>query len=181
MNARTNPKHLRPASAAPILRDHLWLELTSAANQAFRDGAHDHALRLYQRGLDEAERLFATLDPKGTAVPLPAIMNIACHNLAQMHAQTGNDAEAGRLLILAFDRLIGAARRPATPVELRVACVQHLRFALSELLPHLERQPDPRPAPQTCLDRLREVAAAVTHAAAHARRAEGCDHCRLTH
>lgn len=181
MNARPTPDDLSPASARPILHDQLWLELTEAANQAIRDGAADRARPLYERALREAERLFATLDAQGTAVPLPAILNIACHNLAQMHALAGDEAGAGRLRMLAFERLIGAAQRPATPIGLRVACVQHLRFTLSGLLPHLERQPDPRPAPQACLDRLHEVAAAVTHAATHARLAETCGHCRLRH
>ena len=183
MNARTQPENLTMATATPILRDHRWLELTSAANQAFRTGAVEPARKLYTRGLDEAERLFSTLNPDDTAVPLPAIMNIACHNLAQLSAQDGNEAECRRLLILAFDRLISAARRPATPLALRIACVQHLKYTLSELAEHLAGQPAPEPPIGHYVLQLREVAAGVSHAAGHMERADdprSCGHCDLT-
>lgn len=183
MNARTMPENLSIASATPILRDHRWLELTSAANQAFRDGAVEPARKLYTRGIEEAERLFATLNPEDTAVPLPAIMNIACHNLAQLARQDGNEPECRRLLILAFDRLIGAARQPATPIELRIACIQHLKYTLSELAEHLAGQTAPEPAIGHYVICLREAVAAVSHAAAHMDRAgdpRSCGHCGLT-
>ncbi|MFT3688949.1 hypothetical protein [Paenirhodobacter sp.] len=183
MNARTMPENLSIASATPILRDHRWLELTSAANQAFRDGAVEPARKLYTRGLEEAERLFATMNPDNTAVPLPAIMNIACHNLAQLSAQDGNEAECRRLLILAFDRLIGAARQPATPLDLRIACIQHLKYTLSELAEHLAGQDAPDPPIGHYVVCLREAAAAVSHAVAHMERAgdlRSCGHCGLT-
>ncbi|RWR27339.1 hypothetical protein D2T31_16945 [Sinirhodobacter populi] len=183
MNTRALPEDLSPVTAIPILRDHRWLELTSAANQAFKDGAVEPARRLYTRAVEEAERLFETRNPKDTAVPLPAIMNIACHNLAQLAAQDGNEPECRRLLILAFDRLINAARQPSTPIELRIACVQHLKYTLSELAGHLAQQFEPEPSVEHYTDRLREAVAAVSHAAAHVGQADDprrCGHCRLT-
>lgn len=182
MNARATPQDLSPINATPILRDHRWLELTSAANQAFKEGAIGPSRKLYTRGLEEAERLFDTLNSEALAVPLPAIMNIACHNLAQLWAQDGNEPECRRLLIHAFDRLIGAARQPATPLELRIACIQHLKYTLSELAEHLARQAEPQPAIGHYALALRGAAAAVSHAAAHTRRAEdpqACGHCGL--
>lgn len=183
MNARTQPENLSMATATPILRDHRWLELTSAANQAFKDGAVEPARKLYLRGLEEAERLFATLNPNDTAIPLPAIMNIACHNLAQLARQEGREAECRRLLILAFDRLNGAARQPATPLELRIACIQHLKYTLSELAEHLAAQDAPAPPIGHYVLQLRESAAAVSHAATHMERAtdlQSCGHCGLS-
>lgn len=183
MNALTLPENLSTATATPILRDHRWLELTSAANAAFKDGAMQPARKLYTRGLDEAERLFATLNPADTAVPLPAIMNIACHNLAQLAAQDGDEPECRRLMILAFDRLIGAARQPATPLELRIACIQHLKYTLAELAEHLARETAPEPPIAHYLGRMREAVATVSHAAAHMERAKDaqcCGHCSLS-
>lgn len=182
MNARARPEDLSVTAATSITRDYRWLELTSAANQAFKDGAVDSAEALYRRGLAEAERLFATSEQIETSVPLPAIMNIACHNLAQLAARQGDEVECRRLLVLAFDRLLGAARIPTTPLALRIACIQHLKYTLAELAGHLAQQVTPEPPISHYIGQLREVAAAVRHAAAHMERAgDGscCGHCGL--
>lgn len=182
MNARTRPEDLSVLAATPITRDHRWIELTSAANQAFKDGAVDQAEVLYRRGLAEAERLFATSEQIEISVPLPAIMNIACHNLAQLAAQQGDEAECRRLLILAFDRLLGAARKPTTPLALRIACIQHLKYTLSELAGHLAKQTSPEPPIGHYIGQLQEIAAAVRHTAAHMERTGDnacCGHCGL--
>lgn len=182
MNARARPEDLSALAATPITGDCRWLELTSAANQAFKDGAVDRAEELYRRGLAEAERLFATSEQIETSVPLPAIMNIACHNLAQLAAQHGDETECRRLLVLAFDRLISTARKPTTPLVLRIACIQHLKYTLAELASHLAQHVAPEPPISHYIGQLREVAAAVRHAAAHMERAgDGscCGHCGL--
>lgn len=183
MNARTQPENLSTATAVPIVRDHRWLELTSAANQSFKDGSVELARKLYTRGLEEAERLFATMNPADTAVPLPAIMNIACHNLAQLARQEGCEPECRRLLILAFERLVVAAGQPATPLELRIACVQHLKYTLSELAEHLAAQEAPEPSIGHYVLLLRKSAAAVSDAASHMDRAtdlQSCGHYGLS-
>lgn len=182
MNARARPEDLSALAATPFTRDHRWLELTSAANQAFKDGAVDRAEEIYRSGLAEAERLFATSEQIGTTVPLPAIMNITCHNLAQLAALRGDEVECRRLLVLAFDRLLGAARRPTRQLALRIACIQHLKYTLAELAEHLAQQGAPEPPISHYIGQLREVAATVRHTAAHMERAgngASCGHCGL--
>ena len=183
MNARTSPEDLAIDAATPVRRDYLWLELTSAGNRAFGEGASDAARRLYTRALQEADRLFDTGNADNISVPLPAILNISCHNLAELAARNGEQAECTRLLVHAFDRLAATARRPTAGLELRTACVQHLKYALLELAAHLTRLGDPALPPQHFIDRARKAASAVRHASEHARRADGdaCGHCRLPH
>ncbi len=182
MNARARPEDLSMTAAIPIMCDHHWLELTCAANRAFRDGAMGTAETLYRRGLVEAEQLFATPQKAQTSVPLPAIMNIACHNLAELAARQGDETECRRLLTLAFDRLIGAARQPATPLALRIACIQHLKYTLAELAERLAKQTTPEPPIDHYLAQLQDAAATVRHTAAHMERAGDtgrCGHCGL--
>lgn len=182
MNAHTLPEDLSIAAATPILRDHRWQELTAAANQTFRDGAVAAAGKLYSRAFEEAERLFAMRIPEDTAVPLPVILNIACHNLAQFAAQAGDEAECRRLLIHTFERLIDAAQCPATPIRLRIGCMQSLKHTLAELAEHLDCHAASEAPIEMYIARLRETAAIVRHAAAHVERARNprcCGHCGL--
>lgn len=178
MNAHTDPASL--SGNAAITRDYLWLELTAAANQAFKEGAAEKAETLYRKALVEAERLFATRDEANLSVLLPVVMNISCHNLAHLAAMQDNEPECRRLLIVAFERLIGAARAADTPPFLRIACIQHLKYALSELAGHLAEQTAPEPPISAYIERLQQAKAVVQHAATHLERTKDwarCGHC----
>lgn len=180
MNAHTRPPSTFTATC--ITRDHLWLELTAAANHAFKEGAIDKAETLYRRGLAEAERLFAARDETAISVPLPVIINLACHNLAQLVTLQGNEAECQQLLTLAFERLVGVARAPDTPPSLRIASIQHLKYALAELAGHLAKQDAPEPPLSHYVERLQQARAAVSHAIKHIERTNDwarCGHCLM--
>lgn len=181
MNAFTDLDGMNAASAMPLLRDHLWLELTGIANKVFAAGEHDPARTLYLRALEEAERLFARQKPDNLAVPLPVIVNISCHNLAALLVSLGRQAEATQHLVRAFDLLVGTASQRSAPLPLRIGCAQHLKYALAELVPHLERTGAARAETDGYVARAKAVALSVHHAAEHQRRMDGpaCGHCDL--
>ncbi|MBK0329516.1 hypothetical protein I5535_19785 [Rhodobacteraceae bacterium F11138] len=168
MNAPPSPEHL--ANACEPRRDAHWLELTAGANEAIKAGRDDLAATGYLRALNAAEDLFRTGDMRGTTVPLPAIMNIACHNLAEMAHQHGDIRWCRRFLDRAFDRLLATAAQRDADILFRIACIQHLKYTVAELSDHLSQHPDTTRPLGTYVTQVRRTAAEVVQSAAQTKR-----------
>ena len=106
------------------------------------------ARKLHVPALAEAERLFVSLTGGDSRAPADDAEHRLPHNLAQVAARDGDEPECRRWPVLAFDRLADAALQPATPLELRIVCIQHLKYTITELAePWHARSTRSRPSP----------------------------------
>ena len=152
--------------------DRRWKRLTEQANAAYRQGGIPLARAAYDDALTEAEKLFETAMSLPASFPAPVIYNISCHNLAELCDKAGEKEQAGAFYRQAYDRLLLAAQSSATPLGMRVSCVQHLKLALAVLIQHLQSDPNSDPIIADVIDRARITAYSVFRIAEHARQAD---------
>lgn len=160
--------------------DQRWKRLTGQANAAYAQGDIVLARAAYEDALTEAEKLFEAALTRQVPFPAPAIYNVSCHNLAELHEKAGKQDEAGLFYRKAYDRLLLAAQSPSTPLGIRVSCVQHLKHALAVLVQHLRSTRNSDHLIGDVTDRAHNTAYSVFRIAQHARQAgTDCPHCPI--
>ncbi len=175
--------------AAPVARssepisatgDQSWKEMTEQANRAYARDDFPRARTLYLEALSEAQALFDAALVGRSTLPVPVILNISCHNLAELEEKQGNRETSESYFRLAFDRLIETARSPASPLPLRLASAQHLKHALAVLVQHYRKVGKPDHEVSADISRAKETAFSVLHVARHAEIADAsCAHCKI--
>ncbi|WP_299472879.1 hypothetical protein [uncultured Paracoccus sp.] len=160
--------------------DRRWKTLTETANQTYAQGEIPLARTAYLDALEEAEQLFAVALIQSCRFPAPVIYNVSCHNLAELAERVGDSREAEAFYRKAYDRLIEAARSPATPLSMRIACVQHLKQSLAALAQHLRSHECEEDVVDTAIRKAYDVAFDVFRVARHAEQADNdCPHCPI--
>lgn len=106
-----------------------WHLNTKKGNAAFADGQYVRARQAYDRALTAAFDMFHLPSVPAATVPAPAMVNIACQNLAELCLRQDQPGQAALFLAQAFEKLAEKARCPLTPIMFRCACAEHLRFA----------------------------------------------------
>ena len=158
--------------------DRRWKNLMEQANMAYARGDIPLARSGYEDALAEAERLFEVAMERPSRFPAPVIYNVSCHNLAELEDRHGDSGIAEAFYRKACDRLHDAARSPATPLAMRIACVQHLKPALAALARHLQMHGASEDVLENMIHRTYETALAVFRVARHAEQARNdCPHC----
>lgn len=179
--AAATPGPGRGKSAPGQTDDRHWKALTERANHAYAGGDPALARTLYAEALVEAERLFEAAHSKADGLPAPVIYNISCHNLAEIALESGDSDAAHGFYRQAYDRLLGSARSPATPLKLRIACIQHLKHALAVLVRHMQAHDAPRESLELTIGQAQDVAFSVFQVAQHAQQAgQDCAHCPIS-
>lgn len=180
-DARTPPPGSSPRLETVEIGDTKWKRLTEKANQAYTQGDIPLARAAYEDALTEAEQLFDAALLDGGSLPVPVIYNVSCHNLAELEARQGNPEAAEVYFRKAYDRLLATARSPASPLPLRMACVQHLKHALVLLAQHLQARQAPDEVMAEIVSKAHETAFSVFRIAKHAELADAqCPHCPIT-
>ena len=159
--------------------DRLWKHLTEQANLAFSQGHDVGARTIYLEALAEAETLFDAALQGRCSLPVPVILNISCHNLAEFECRHGNHRTAEAYVRRAYDRLVDASRSPTSPLPLRIASVQHLKHALAMLVRHYRSNGKPKEDVKAAISLAHDTAFSVLHAARHAEMVDAsCARCR---
>lgn len=172
---------LRPPGLAVIHGgDRRWKTLTETANHIYAQGEIPLARTAYLDALEEAEQLFAAALVQSCRFPAPVIYNVSCHNLAELAERAGNSREAEDFYRKAYERLFAAARSPSTPLQMRIACVQHLKQALAVLVQHLQIHGDDQDQIDATVRGAFHLACDVFRIARHAEQADNnCPHCPI--
>ncbi|UXN04067.1 DUF2753 domain-containing protein [Bartonella sp. HY406] len=158
--------------------DQNWQNYTKLANEAFKHGEIEQAVHFYSQAFGEAEILFhAAIAGEGRDTA-PMLYNISCHNLAALEMWRNNRLEADYYYYKAYHQLLDIASAVDTFPNLRLACVQHLKFSLIALVDHLvKHQIDKDHIIQLKQDAAK-VALNVYHMAEHMLKAkQDCPHC----
>ncbi len=160
--------------------DRRWKRLTEQANAAYAQGDIPLARAAYDDALTEAERLFEAAIGRTSSLPVPVIYNISCHNLAELAERLGSAHEAEDYYRKAYDRLLEAALSPVVPLEMRMACVQHLKHALAVLVQHIKSGQETEARIGDIIRRAHDAAYTVHRVARHAAQADAdCPHCPI--
>ena len=158
--------------------DRRWKTLTETANQTYAQGEIPLARTAYLDALGEAEQLFAAALVQSCRFPAPVIYNVSCHNLAELAERVGDSREAEAFYRKAYERLFAAARSPATPLKMRIACVQHLKRTLAALVQHLQSHGADQDQIDATVRSAYQLACDVFRIAQHAEHADNnCPHC----
>ncbi|MCG8563040.1 MAG: hypothetical protein MI824_24850 [Hyphomicrobiales bacterium] len=120
-----------------VAGDDRWIELTQQANAAYTNQQGEAVDDLYQSALEEADKLLRSAEKGSGPAQAPAILVISHHNLAELALKRGQTDRATAHYQGAFDRLVTLAGNMSAPLELREACMSHLRIALVALVAHL--------------------------------------------
>ncbi|WP_265975435.1 hypothetical protein [Brucella intermedia] len=169
---------IRPPGLAVIHGgDRRWKTLTETANHTYAQGEILLARTAYVDALEEAEQLFSAALVQSCRFPAPVIYNVSCHNLAELAERFGDSREAEAFYRKAYDRLFAAARSPATPLKMRIACVQHLKQALAALVQHLQSYGNDQDQVDVIVRNAFHLACDVFRIARHAEQADNdCPH-----
>ncbi|MBM7329217.1 hypothetical protein JS562_40095 [Agrobacterium sp. S2] len=160
--------------------DRQWKTLTETANHTYAQGEIPLARTAYLDALEEAEHLFAAALVQSCRFPAPVIYNVSCHNLAELAERVGDSREAEAFYRKAYDRLFAAARSPATPLKMRIACVQHLKQALAALVQHLQSHGNDQDQIDATVRSALHLACDVFRIARHAEQVDNdCPHCPI--
>lgn len=162
--------------AQPKPDDRHWRKLTQQANAFYKTGDMVSAQSLYHAALAEAERLFDQSAGAEMAASRPIIYNISCHNLAELALATADISDAEMHYRRAFEKLLEAARSPASPLCLRIACIQHLKHALTMLVQHLHVHNADGETVEAVICRAKDMALTVNRIAQAAARASLAHH-----
>lgn len=178
--ARAAPSSRPPNLAVIDGGDRRWKRLTEQANNAYAQGDIPLAHAAYIDALSEAERLFTAAIKQPGRLPVAVIYNVSCHNLAELDERNGDSAAAAAFYRKAYDRLLDTARSPATPLAIRITCIQHLKPALAALVQHLRMHGADEDAIDGVIHQVYEAAVGVFRVARHAEYAgDDCPHCPI--
>lgn len=158
--------------------DQNWQNYTKLANEAFKHGEIEQAQHYYSQAFGEAEILLNAAVAGEGRVTAPMLYNISCHNLAALEMWRNHRSEADYYYYKAYHQLLDIASNIDTLPNLRLACVQHLKFSLIALIEHLvTHQFDKEHIIQLKQDAAR-VALNVYQMAEHMLKAkQDCSHC----
>jgi len=154
------------AAHAPAEGDSRWKALCDRGNAAFAEGRWAEAGRCYDEAAAEAKLVFAAFR-RNAPLPgadAPPMLVVSAANAAENWLRCGHPARAADIIMAVCRDLCDAMADDGLAHSLRLACFQHLKPAMAELLDKLQRAGAPR---ETVACELQKAQAAAMNFITH--------------